>query len=374
MTEQIHGGMPQDSPVFLDFSVNTNPLGMPQCVKAALRAVMEGNEQLWESYPDPLCGELRKELADCHHTSAKRIVCGNGASELIVAAVRAFQRRKGAASLACVLPVPSFLEYERALRAVGAGISYYFMKEEENFAVTESFLEKLTPDMDLLFLCSPNNPTGSLLPEALLKRILDRCRENGIGVVLDTCFWELAQSPGTEEESVWNCGACPDLVVLKAFTKLYAVPGLRLGYGICSDSGLAGEIMGQLPCWNVSGAAQLAGLTVMKNKNRIDYISQTRELIGRERSYLEAELQGLGMQVLPGQANFLCFYSEEPLYEKLLQRGILIRDCGNFRGLGAGWYRVAVKKHTENMLLTEQIRQVVEKPEREGENKIWGAI
>lgn len=374
MTGQIHGGMPRDGFISLDFSVNTNPLGMPQYVKEALKTALDGGEELWERYPDPLCRELRKELADCHHVSAKRIVCGNGASELIMAIVRAFQRRKGADSLACVLPVPSFLEYERALRAVGAGISFYFMKEKENYAVTEALLERLTPDVDLLFLCSPNNPTGILLPEGLLKAVLDRCEKNGIGVILDTCFWELAQSSRAETDGARDYGSYPGLIVLKAFTKLYAIPGLRLGYCICSDTALAEEITAQLPCWNVSGTAQMAGLTVLQSKENVDYISQTRGLIGRERNYLENGLRGLGMKVLPGQANFLCFYTKEPLYEKLLQRGILIRDCGNFRGLGRGWYRVAVKKHRENVFLIEQIRQILEKPEREAEKQRWETI
>ncbi len=363
MTEQIHGGMLQDSPISLDFSVNINPLGMPQYVKEALREAVDRGEELWEKYPDPLCRELRERLADCHRVSAKRIVCGNGASELIVAIVRAFQRRKGTDSLACVLPVPSFLEYERSLQAVGAGVYFYHMKEEENFMVTETLLEKLTPDMDVLFLCNPNNPTGSLLSEELLKVILDRCGKNGIAVILDTCFWELAQSSLAEEDRAWDYGNYLDLIVLKAFTKLYAIPGLRLGYCICSDVNLAEEIMAQVPCWNVSGMAQTAGLTVLNNKENIDYISQAKKLIGRERNYLEEELQRLGMKVLPGQANFLCFYSQEPLYEKLLGRGILIRDCRNFRGLEAGWYRVAVKGHAENSLLIEQIRQILKIPE-----------
>lgn len=369
MREQMHGGMPQDEPVQLDFSVNINPLGMPGYVKEALREAIDSGDGLWEAYPDPMCGEMRKLLARCHHVPAERILCGNGASELIMAAVRAFQSRKETGPLSCVLPVPSFLEYERALLAVGARIVYHRMREEEHFTLTKSLLEKLTPETDLLFLCNPNNPTGSLLSETFLQVILEQCKNNGIAVILDECFWELAQPSASGVRRAGCFDRYPDLVVLKAFTKLYAMPGLRIGYCICPDAVLAGRIEAQLPCWNVSGIGQMAGLTVLKNGTNADYISQSREIIERERSYLERELQKLGMKVLPGQANFLCFYSEQPVYERLLEKGILIRDCSNFKGLGTGWYRIAVRKHEENVQLMEQMKEAGRPSERRQEGR-----
>lgn len=376
--EQLHGGDRYRNDVKLDFSVNTNPLGMPAYIRKRLQEAACTSADIWEWYPDPRCSELRSALAAYHTIPKETIVCGNGASELIAAAVRALARRKGGSwqlhggtGPKAVLPVPSFGEYERALQAADAQIVYYPLKEKDGFVLGGEICGSLTPDMDMLFLCSPNNPVGNLIPEALLHRILEHCRENGISVLLDECFLELAGGGKAESGNADRKDACrrtcglletyPNLILLKAFTKLYAMPGLRLGYCICGDREKIRDIKDQLPCWNVSGIAQLAGMTVLDNEETIDYISQSREMIGRERRYLEAGLETAGMRVLPSSANFICFYAEPSLwgdlYEKLLQRGILIRDCSSFHGMGKGWYRIAVKTRRENELLLEAFVQ-----------------
>jgi len=351
MTAQIHGGMPQGSAVDLDFSVNTNPLGMPGHVRERLAEAVNSGKELWEKYPDPACTKLRELLAHRHLVQPERIVCGNGASELIMALVRMLRHRKGKLPLRCILPVPSFSEYERALLAAGAEINCYMLKETEDFSLTEALIDRLTSDMDLLFLCNPNNPTGRLIPGPLLSAILKRCRERDITVILDECFLELA---GGE----YRDGSGP--IVLKAFTKLYAIPGLRLGYCICPDQATAEETAAQIPCWSVSGIAQMAGLTVLEWDEDIDYISQSREIIVRERDWLKERLISLKLRVIPGEANFLCFYcGGVPLFEKMLEKRILIRDCGNFRGMGKGWYRIAVKRHEENVILIQRLQEAL---------------
>ncbi len=353
MSGQRHGGDRYRHTVRYDFSVNTNPLGMPDYVKRALREKIQAGAELWEWYPDPSCDSLRGALASCHGVSREQIVCGNGASELICAIARMLSQEKAARRITCLLPVPSFSEYERALLAVGAEIRYETGKAETGFALTEGILEALTADVDAVFLCSPNNPVGNRIPERLLGRILERCRQHGITVVFAACFGELTVTGEPADCGLPDAG--PGLIVLKAFTKLYAIPGLRLGYCI-ADSGAAERLQAQLPCWNVSGIAQLAGLTILDGGRNIDYISQTRKYITDERNFLLTGLEKLGLRVLPGAANFLCFYSEAPLYETLLERGILIRDCSDYRGMGRGWYRIAVRTHRENEILLEEIK------------------
>ncbi len=372
---QRHGGNRYNRDIVLDFSVNTNPLGLPSYIGNVLEKAA-GNTALWEWYPDPDCSELRRALSVCHGVPQEQIVCGNGASELLFAGVRAAlasgKKESGSASPPlCLLPVPSFSEYERALLAAGANICYERLDETDDFAITEKILDRLTQETSLLFLCSPGNPTGRLIAPGLLQQILMRCRQNKIRVILDTCFLELAAGAyGREAYGVaYGPGgadsfertllrADPDLIILKAFTKLYAMAGLRLGYCLCGDRDMAERMRIQLPCWNVSGMAQLAGLTALDAEKSDDYISQSRELISAQRKWLESGLIHMGFHTIPGQANFICFYSDKSLYLPLLKRGILIRDCSSFRGLGQGWYRAAVRTQKENERLLRELGSI----------------
>lgn len=392
MTGQFHGGDRYRNNVRLDFSVNTNPLGLPDYVRQTLQETVSSSPDIcFEYYPDPECDRLRAALAVHHGVAKENILCGNGASELIYAAVNAIDRYRkqaelrfgdGHGAVKVILPVPSFGEYERALQAAGADIRYYILKEKDKFAVTEDVMQELTPDVDMLFLCSPGNPAGNLIPEALLHEILDVCGKNGIFVLLDECFLELAVSENDGDGSpiYGYCGIggknekvpggrirgltdrYSGLVLLKAFTKLYAMPGLRLGYCISGNADLLCKIKGQQPCWNVSGIAQIAGMTVLDNYKTIDYISQTQKAVARERRFLAEELDRLEMQVLPGCANFICFYYDrlcgDNLYEKLLEKEILIRDCSNYKGMGKGWYRIAVRPHEENEILIKELEKL----------------
>ena len=369
---QRHGGNRYGREILLDFSVNTNPLGMPDDIRAALKSALE-TPSFWEWYPDPDCGRLRQSLSVYHDIAREQIVCGNGASELIFVIVRSVlsekREEKGARSgLRCLLPVPSFGEYERALLAAGAEIVYDRLKECAHFAPTEELADRITEETALLFLCSPGNPTGALIRPALLWKILERCERTGTYVLLDTCFLELAGEGGGREAFLAapaaEGGTCtyrqiletyPHLILLKAFTKLYAMPGPRLGYCLCGTAGAAARIREQLPCWNVSATAQYAGLTALDAEKNADYISQSVRMIRGQRKLLESGLIDMGVKTIPGQANFICFYSNKSLYQPLLEKGILIRDCGSFRGMGEGWYRVAVKKQEENEKLLREM-------------------
>lgn len=407
MKGRFHGGDRYRNKVRLDFSVNTNPMGMPDFVKRTLGRTLHSCLDLCcEWYPDPECDKLREALAVRHHIPKERIVCGNGACELIYAVVNALARTSVSAGtgpetpahgsvssgyrrMRAVLPVPSFGEYEQALQAADADITYYSLKAEKDFMWEERILEALTPGVDLLFLCNPNNPAGNKIPDRLLHVILRHCMERKITVLLDECFLELALEEDEERGEKKYRIACltgqyPNAVILKAFTKLYAMPGLRLGYCVSGDRELLRRMRGQMPCWNVSGIAQFAGLTVLDNESLNDYISQSVKIIKKERSYLQKGLTDLGFYVVPGCANFLCFSAEhrpkgsfpveegardgmavhspaapcEDLYERLLASGILIRDCSSFRGLGKGWYRIGVRLHQENERLLQALANI----------------
>lgn len=339
-----HGGDIYKNKIRLDFSVNTNPLGTPPEVR---RAVEAAASQL-SAYPDPRCGALREALSAALGVDREDILCGNGAAELIFQFVFALRPKRA------LLPVPSFSEYEAALEAAGCQPDFYPLRRENGFLLTEEILEHITPDTELLMLCSPNNPTGKCVPRELLQKILDRCRETGTWLFLDECFLELSD-PGSAVSLIPVLYADDRVLVLRAFTKLYGMAGVRLGYAVCRQQDAAEAMCRLVQPWNVSSLAQAAGTAAL---DCTEFVEKSRAVISREKAYLLRELRKLGISVLPGEANYLLLSGVPGLYEQLLARGILIRSCENFRGLGAGDCRIAVRTHAENAALITALREI----------------
>lgn len=349
----IHGGdvysarqkMKQEP---LDFSANINPMGMPP---GAVRAAADALQQCTQ-YPDPLCRELRAALAAYEGIPAEQIVCGNGAADLIFRIVAATHPQRA------LLLEPTFAEYEQALRAMDCSIAYFPLQESEGFVLPEAFLQQLTPEINLLFLCNPNNPTGRTVSPALLQEIWKRCEEAGILLVVDECFNEFLEHPERNTlKDVLETGA--NAVILKAFTKSFAMPGLRLGYGLCGNRDLAERIFSCGQPWGVSIPAQAAGVAALQEQG---YLERMRRLIQTERRWLSENLARLGLCVFPSEANYILFRTETeiPLRERMEQRGVLIRACGNYRGLDNRYYRIAVRGHGENERLIAALKCALE--------------
>lgn len=342
----VHGGDVYSRPIRLDFSVNVNPFGTPEPVKAAVRAVAES----LSAYPDPRCGPLRERLAAVNGVDKDHVVCGNGAAELIYTFAAALQPKRA------LLPVPSFADYEGALVGLGCEPAYFPLRRENGFLLTEDILDAIGPKMDLLMLCSPNNPTGRSIPKELLLKILDRCRQTGTWLFLDECFFEL-----TDEDKAFSLTPYLQdgnrVFLLRAFTKAYGMAGLRLGYGLCKDRAMPAAMSRLTQPWNVSTVAQAAGLAALDCP---DWPRKAQELFRAEKPFMQAGLNALGYDVLSGDANFLFFSGAAGLYETLLARGVLIRDCANYRGLGPGDYRIAVRTHTENEELLRTVKEALD--------------
>lgn len=344
-TSNPHGGDLYGRAVALDFSVNTNPLGAPP---AAVEAVEAAARRLCQ-YPDPRCRELTAALARREGVPEKYILCGCGAAELIYAYCAA------AGAERALMTAPTFSEYAAALAAAGGTAEYAPLAEEEGFAVTESILAVLEGTAcRAVFLCNPNNPTGRLIPPELLAEICRICRERGIRLFVDECFLELSDG-GREASLAERLAEFSGLFILKAFTKSYGMAGLRLGYCLCGDGALLAEMSRRAQPWNVSLPAQMAGIAALRDGT---FLEEARRLIQAERPWLAAGLEELGFTVCPSQANYLLLKSPVELYGPLLERGVLIRDCANYRGLGPGWYRTAVKRPEENRQLLAALAEI----------------
>ena len=222
--------------------------------------------------------------------------------------------------------------------------------------LTEDVLTHIGPETDLLMLCSPNNPTGRSVPRGLLLSILDRCRETGTWLFLDECFFFFF----FEDKAFSLAERLRDgdrVFLLRAFTKAYGMAGLRLGYGLCKNRELLDKMCRLVQPWNVSTLAQAAGLVALDCP---DWPEQARRLIQKEKPWLCGYLTALGFEVLPGDANYLFFSGAPGLYEKLLSRGVLIRDCANYRGLQPGDCRIAVRTRRENEELLKAIQEALD--------------
>lgn len=343
----VHGGDIYRNSVTLDFSVNVNPLGMPEGVKQALLEAIEVCNQ----YPDIRQQELKTEVGKLHEVLPEHILFGNGASELFMAIVHTLKPKK------TVIPIPSFYGYEHAAKACESEICYYEMQhlasEEEVFCMEEELFQNLDASVDLLFLANPNNPVGGIVSKEWMERLFTHCRKQGIYVILDECFADFC---GQEVSLLTRYVEFPNVIWVRAFTKIFSIPGVRIGYLINGDEKLLKRIERQLPEWNLSTFAQKAGIACAREK---DFINQTREYVEAEGHFLAQELERMGLQVYPYVANFLMVYTEAPLYERLLEKGILIRDCSNFRGLSKGYYRIAIKIREENQQLLTRIGEIL---------------
>lgn len=352
--ENIHGGDIYNNKVNMDFSVNINPFGIPESVKDAMHEAIEQCDR----YPDIKSDGLRKAIAGSLSITPENIITGNGASELFMAIVHAIKPKKA------IVPEPSFYGYEYALRAVCCQIDYF----NTDLETKDSDIDKTTinidnisginkmmqDDISMIFLASPNNPTGQITDKATLTAIIEQCKKRNIFVVLDECFIDFCKKP---QSLIGLTKQYENLIVVRAFTKIFAIPGVRLGYLVCGNDMLRNKIQRQLPEWNVSVIAQRAGIACLKDT---DYVRKTASYVRRQREYLTAGLLQYGFKVYNSDANFILFYSSIPLYELLLKKQILIRDCSNYRGLKKGYYRIAVRTENENNKLLKAIGECIE--------------
>ncbi len=323
-----HGGNIRGKNVRYDFSVNTNPLGTDKRITAAAAAAVKN----CGAYPDADYTGLRAAIARYEGVNAENIAVSNGASEMIFAVARAVMPKKA------VLASPTFSEYERALTSVGCDISYYALKEENDFRTERDILGMLD-GADMAFLCNPNNPTGTLCDYDIIREAAKRTV-----CVTDECFMDFMDGVSAK-------GITP---VIKAFTKTHALAGLRIGY-LVADAEFTERVRAQLPAWNVNAAAEAAAIAAVECG---DYLKNSVGVIKAEREYLKNELTKIGFKVFPSDANFILVKGAEGVADKLLKRGILVRSCDNFRGLDSRFYRAAVKTRAENEILVRELGEI----------------
>ncbi|MBA2345761.1 MAG: pyridoxal phosphate-dependent class II aminotransferase [Rubrobacter sp.] len=325
---------------FLDFSQNVNPLGPPDGVLDAARNAVTDESG---GYPDLGYPELRDALARYFGVSAETVLPTNGGAEALFLAARAASENPGRKA---VVLEPTFSEYATAARTAGLEpVHRISRRPEDDFAFDVGVLEDLE-DVAAVFLCNPNNPTGDALSRDEVMRVASTVRGAGATLILDEAFADFI--PGVSVAD----GVEGQLCVARSLTKFFAIPGLRLGCLISTRTELAQSFQ---PSWPVNAPAAAAGTAAARD---FEFVERSIATVGRLREDLAQSLGALpGIKVFPGAANFLLVRGPERMPGKLARRGILVRGCEPFRGLGPEFFRVAVRGEEENGRLIEALRE-----------------
>ena len=348
----------------LDYSSNINPYGVPESLK---RKITE-NIGILERYPDPDYVELREKLAKLNNVDISNITVGNGATESIFLFMKVLKPEK------VLIVSPTFGEYERAVKAWDGSeirkieIEYFELEEKDEFRLNiRKLKKKLKKKYDLLIICNPNNPTGKFLKMAETEEILRECNKYDTKLFIDEAFIEFLED-GLKESIVNSGENKKNLFVTRAFTKFFAIPGLRLGYGIYFDKNLEKKIAEKKEPWSVNNIAEMAGITVLDD---IEYIEKTLKWITKEKKYMYEKLNEiLGIKAYKTEVNFICVKIKDEqaskgmtvkkLRGKMLERGILIRDASNFKFLDERFFRLAIKDRKSNDRVIEALKKILE--------------
>jgi L-threonine-O-3-phosphate decarboxylase len=340
-----HGGVSQPSEI-LDFSASINPFGPPRGVLNRLFWQPPGvptTRACIAHYPDPACTFLSRRLAALHGIEPEQVVVGNGSSELIHALPRAFSCRRIA------IVEPTYTEYLRASLLAGAEVEHWLIEDDQ--FVPEPF----DPEgADLVWLCSPNNPTAQLWPCGELEPWM-AAHPRTLFVVDESFLPFLADE--AEHSLLPALTRLPNLVVIRSLTKVYALPGLRLGYAVAVPE-RADQLRNHLPPWSVNAFAQVAGMIALEE---VSFLSETRTRLARQRPLFAGRLAACSscVEPVPGHANFVLLRlrgaNSAWTTQRLLECGIAVRDAANFIGLDGQFIRVAVRTPKDNQRLVDEL-------------------
>lgn len=343
-----HGGLIEeelaaldiDPAEILDFSVNVNPYGPAPGVAEAARAAA------FDRYPNPTAWPLRLALARQCDVPPDRIVVGAGAADLFWTLARVLVRPGESA----LVVGPTFAEFPAAVQAAGGEVREWRAAAAQAFAVDLEAVANAAraADARFLYLCAPNNPTGVHVPVADVSKLA--CALPGVTVVLDQAFLGLSAQYGELAIAI-----PPSVVCVRSMTKDHAIPGLRLGYLIAAST-IAARVEAGRPPWTVSAPAQAAGLAALAQDA---FVASCRARLLADRDSLADALRGLGLCPLPSETTFFIMPVSDPpgLRQRLLRRGLLIRDCTSF-GL-PGHIRIAARPAPDRERLVAVLREEV---------------
>ena len=343
----MHGGrlleFSKSGKKYIDFSASINPYGIDPNLKDILKESID----ILVHYPNQDYSEIKALISRKHDVSEESIYLGNGANSIIFRLFSIFDKE-----LNICIPTPSFETYRLAAESVSANIVYYDMN---GFKITNEIFDILSDNIDVLVLTNPNNPTGYLIEEELLQRLLEYCKAENIFVLLDECFLEFVLD-GEKYSQISNLSKYTNLAILRSLTKLYAFPGLRFGYLLTANKKIIENLNKLTPSWDINTLAiEAAKFSLTQD------MSQVVLKIQKEKSILLKNLKSVGIEVFDSKTNFLLCRYKKNLSNALLNQGVIVRDCSDYRGMDDTYFRVAVRTNSDNMILFENIKELIER-------------
>ena len=343
----MHGGrlleFSKSGKKYIDFSASINPYGIDPNLKDILKESID----ILVHYPNQDYSEIKALISRKHDVIEESIYLGNGANSIIFRLFNIFDKE-----LNICIPTPSFETYRLAAESVSADIVYYDMN---GFKITNEIFDILSDNIDVLVLTNPNNPTGYLIEEELLQRLLEYCKAENIFVLLDECFLEFVLD-GEKYSQISNLSKYTNLAILRSLTKLYAFPGLRFGYLLTENKKIIENLKKLTPSWDINTLALEAAKFSLTQD-----MSQVVLKIQKEKSILLKNLESVGIEVFDSKANFLLCRYKKNLSNALLNQGVIVRDCSDYRGMDDTYFRVAVRTNSDNMILFENIKELIER-------------
>jgi cobyric acid synthase CobQ/L-threonine-O-3-phosphate decarboxylase len=337
-------GLPPEQ--LLDFSASINPLGFPDW----LRPLISSQLSQLVHYPDPAAEELIAAIANYHNIDFAEVIVGNGASELLYLLPRVFPAKR------LLVPVPSYGDYVALGRSAGLEIDELQLSPSNDFQLDLSQLAKQITAEHLIILGHPNNPTGKLCDVEALHAVMSAHPANYF--IVDESFIDFVDPDNSLR---WQRPA--NLVIVQSMTKAWAIPGLRLGYAL-ADAKIVAALNHLRPDWSINTLAQAVGIRAFQDTT---FLSETRDYVAACRQELFDDIGNVaGLAPLSGDANFLLIRNNHPkvsvlqIADNLLKKGIIIRTCESFAGLGDNYFRLAVRTKGEQQRLINELRTCLE--------------
>ncbi|WP_082630319.1 threonine-phosphate decarboxylase CobD [Peribacillus muralis] len=324
----------------LDFSANINPLGPPSRIKERWAEFFEGIVQ----YPDPHAVELTRSIAKKEALPEPYVLVGNGGAEIIMLVANLLANQK------VLIIQPAFAEYAEACLAAGCAVDFHQLDAPGWHLDLDRLIPRLL-DYDAIFLCTPNNPTGISFKREAVMELINECQKADCLVVIDEAFYDFTEDAFTYASLLTQF---PHLFILRSLTKIFAIPGLRLGYLLAAPD-IISRVKTYKPHWSVNHLALEVGKICLEEEA---YISKTRQYIQVQKQILFQFYEEQGLMVSDSSVNFYLVKDESlTLFPFLLKKGIVPRHTNNFPGLGGLWLRFAVKSERDNEALMEGVRQ-----------------
>jgi len=351
-----HGGQPEtikkllhmkEDKSLIDFSANLNPMGPPTWLSDALHQQYETITR----YPDPTYSKASAAIAEHEGIDQDMVLVTNGGAEAIFLVAKYFEKGKA------LIAHPTFLEYERACTHYHIDVEDLIVDDESGYTLPVQLIQDRFAEKDVLFLCRPNNPTGTVIPEEDLQLLLEIGKKKDTYVVVDEAFVDFL--PTTIASLTSWLSAYPNLIILRSLTKMYTVPGLRIGYIMAHPTVIHALKNEQIP-WSINSLVDAVVPRLLEDRTFVD---KTKVWLHGESRYVFSCLKDLDYYVSPSLVNFYLLQDKkspnrtDELYYFLLENGILTRHTHNFKGLNGKFIRIAIRSYTENQHLLTALQK-----------------